>query len=137
MADLTYTRDVENLKPEQLTGFFVGWPHPPTSEQLFQLLNASPHRWVAFDPETDRVAGYITGLTDNVLFAYISSLEVRPEYQHRGIGQELVRRMLDEFRHVYAVDLVCDANVQPFYARCGMLPCQSMVVRRPGLLQRP
>ena len=54
-----------------------------------------------------------------MLFSYISSLEVLHEYQRRGIGRSLVERLLQEMPKVYAVDLICDPEVQPFYEKCG------------------
>ncbi len=37
--------------------------------------------------------------------------------------------MLGSLGHLYSVDLTCDHDVQPFYARLGMLPASAMVVR--------
>ena len=57
-------------------------------------------------------------------------LEVLPAYQGRGIGSELVRRMLARLDDLYMVDLVCDPELQPFYARLGLRPAAAMVLRR-------
>lgn len=131
MLSVVYRNDVEGLSAAHLTGFFVGWPKPPSSEELLKLLQGSHYRWIAEDIENGQVIGYVTALSDGVLFSYVSSLEVLPEYQGQGIGQELMRLILSDLGEVYATDLVCDANVQPFYEKCGMLRCAAMVVRRP------
>jgi len=55
-----------------------------------------------------------------VLSAYIPLLEVLPEWQGRGIGTELMRRLLDRLRGLYMVDLCCDAELEPFYRRLGL-----------------
>ena len=65
-----------------------------------------------------------------MLFSYISSLEVLHEYQRRGIGRSLVERLLQEMPKVYAVDLICDPEVQPFYEKCGFTPYTGMLIRR-------
>ncbi len=75
------------------------------------------------------MVGYITALSDGVLFAYISSLEVLPPWQGHGIGSELVRRLLARLQDLYAIDLLCDADVQPFYARLGLRPAGGMLIR--------
>lgn len=64
-----------------------------------------------------------------VLSAYIPLLEVLPAYRGRGIGRELVRRLLEGLRGRYMVDLLCDPALQPFYARVGMRPATGMMVR--------
>ena len=56
-------------------------------------------------------------------------MEVLPAYQGQGIGRELMRRMLDKLRNLYAVDLICDPDMQPFYARFGMRPASAMMIR--------
>jgi ribosomal protein S18 acetylase RimI-like enzyme len=92
-------------------------------------LHASNHIVLALEERTNAVVGYITSLSDGVLCAYISSLEVLPAYQGQGIGSELVRRLLDRLRDLYMIDLICDAEVQPFYVRLGMRPASGMIAR--------
>jgi ribosomal protein S18 acetylase RimI-like enzyme len=43
-----------------------------------------------------------------------------PEYQRRGIGSELVRRVLVRLNGLYMVDLTCDAELVPYYERLGL-----------------
>ncbi len=38
--------------------------------------------------------------------------------------------MLEQLKHVYAIDLVCDPDVRPFYAKTGLIPYHSMIARR-------
>jgi ribosomal protein S18 acetylase RimI-like enzyme len=122
-----YVDSPDGIVPEQLHGFFVGWPNPPSSEAHLRILQGSSHVLLALDGE--RVVGFITAVSDGVSSAYIPHLEVLPDYQGRGIGSELVRRMIDQLRHLYMVDLSCDADLQPFYERLGMRPYSGMVLR--------
>jgi ribosomal protein S18 acetylase RimI-like enzyme len=126
---ITYTTTIEGLTAEQLTGFFVGWPKPPSPETHLRLLNNSDHIVLARDEASGQVVGFITAIADHVLFAYIPLLEVLPEYQGKGIGQELVRRMLKELDGIYSVDLLCDEEVQPYYERTGMFRAVGMTVK--------
>ena len=71
----------------------------------------------------------INALSDGVLMAYIPLLEVLPEYQGQGIGRTLVERMLARLGNLYAVDLLCDPELQPFYAQAGMRPATGMLLR--------
>ena len=65
------------------------------------------------------VVGYVTAVSDGVLSAFIPFLEVLPTHQHQGIATELVKRLLKQLDHLYMVDLCCDAELEPFYARLG------------------
>ncbi len=125
-----YRDDADEITADHLRGgFFGGWPNPPFPETHLRLLRGSDAVGLAIDEATDQVVGYITALSDEVLFAYISSLEVLPAYQGRGIGTELTRRMLGRLHELYAVDLLCDPDVQPFYARLGLRPASGMLLR--------
>ena len=84
---------------------------------------------LAVDDKTGRVVGFITAITDGVLAAYIPFLEVLPEYQGRGIGRVLVRRMLAKLRKAYMVDLLCDRDLQPFYKSLKLFPATGMMLR--------
>ena len=130
MSEIFFSSDLKDLQGADLTGFFVGWPNPPSPDTLRRLITQSDVRFFAIDAETKQCVGYLTGLTDHVLFSYLSSVEVLPEYQGRGIGRELVARFLDATSQVYATDLVCEPDVQPFYQQCGLIPYHSMVLRR-------
>ena len=119
-AVIVYTSDASRIRPEQLDGFFVGWPSRPPLDRHLEILLASAHVVLALDDECGRVVGFVTAISDGVLSAYIPLLEVLPGYQGRGIGSELMRRVLERVEHLYMVDLSCDRDLVPFYERFGM-----------------
>ena len=47
----------------------------------------------------------------------------------QGIGSELVHRLLARLSHLYMIDLICDPELQPFYARLGLKPYTGMIRR--------
>ena len=135
---ISYREDLLDVTPERLTGFWQGWPIPPTPEMHMRILEGSEAVVLAIDTEDDdRVVGFITAVGDGVLASHIPLLEVLPVYQGRGIGTELVRRMLARLSDRYMVDLVCDEDVVPFYERVGMARYGAMILRRPEALGRP
>ncbi len=126
---MVYLESPQNISAKQLTGFFVGWPEPPSVEVLLELLHRSNYVVLAFDEEVNSVVGFVTAISDGILSAYVPLLEVLPEYQGRGIGTTLMRRMLGKLSHLYMVDLLCDEALQPFYERLGMVGSRGMMVR--------
>ncbi len=130
---IEYYNNVHTMTSDNLTGFFAGWASPPSSEKLYQLLAHSPHKIVAADSQTGNVVGFIYAISDGTLSAYIPLLEVLPAYRQRGIGSELLKRLLDELSGYYMVDLCCDAELAPFYSRFGMKPAVGMIRRNDSM----
>jgi aralkylamine N-acetyltransferase len=62
--------------------------------------------------------GACRAITDGEYHAFVYDVAVRPEYQGRGIGKELMSRLLAELR-VWRVMLVADQQVQGFYEKFG------------------
>ena len=133
-AGIVYTTDVSGVTTAELEGFFVGWPSPPSPERHLEILRGSDYVVLARVGEHGRVVGFVTAISDGVLSAFIPLLEVLPEHQGHGIGSELVRRMLSQLEDFYMVDLVCDPELEPFYARFELMLLTSMGVRRRHLL---
>ena len=124
---IAYTDEAESVSAEQLSGFFVGWPNHPDPEAHLEILHGSHAVWLAFD--NDRCVGFINALSDGVFYAYIPLLEVLPDYRGKGIGKELVTRMLESLSDMYAIDIVCDESVASFYDKLGLSRCVGMVKR--------
>ena len=126
---ISYRQSIDSVSADMLPGFFVDWPDPPSPETHLRILAGSDYVELAIDSATGQVVGFITAISDGVLSAYIPLLEVLPEYQGQGIGTELVRRLLDRLSHLYMIDLLCDPEVQPFYARLSMHQSTGMLLR--------
>jgi ribosomal protein S18 acetylase RimI-like enzyme len=112
---VSYSIGVDDLPSDQLAGFFVGWPTPPGPDRLHAALRQASDVVLAWDGP--RVIGFVYAISDGALAAYIPLLEVRPEHQGRGVGTELMARLLHLLSHQYMVDVVCDATLVPFYER--------------------
>jgi GNAT superfamily N-acetyltransferase len=133
---MDYRTSAEGVGTRQLTGFFDGWPSSPSPERHLALLHGSSH--VVLAEEAGVIIGFVTAISDGVLAAYISLLEVRRAWRGRGVGTELVRRLLAELEGFYMVDVVCDPDLVPFYERFGMIPLAGLARRnRSVLASRP
>jgi predicted N-acetyltransferase YhbS len=122
---LEFISDLSGLKPEDMDGFFEGWPVPPSSERRLAALKGSDVCILAVDG--GRVVGFATALVDGALMAYLPLLEVLPEWHGRGIGSELVRRVLAALEGTYSVALCCDEELAGFYARLGFASVEGLV----------
>jgi len=133
---MEYTNKIEKITADMLCsesegGFFVGWPNPPSPEVHLEILRRSFTAWVAIDTTKSppQVVGFVNAVSDGILTAYIPLLEVRPQYQGRGIGEELMRRILDELSDLYMIDIVHDKELAAFYAKFGAFQGHASVLR--------
>jgi ribosomal protein S18 acetylase RimI-like enzyme len=105
---MKYQTRPEGISVDALVGgFFEVWSNPPKVS----------------------VGGFIIAVSDGVSSACIPHVEVRPEFRGRGIGTELVKRMLDQLKDMYMIDLCCDGNVVAFYDALGFRRVNGMVIR--------
>lgn len=126
---MIYKNSLEGISSDMLKGFFVDWLNPPNPQTHFILLKKSGKVIIAIADNTNQVVGFITAISDGVLSAYIPFLEVLPEYKNKGIGKELVNRMLKELDDIYMIDLCCDDDLVPYYDKFGMTKTNGMILR--------
>lgn len=124
---IKYIYSIKNINPDDLRGFFEGWDNKPSREKHYKILSNSQYVILALDGE--KVIGFINAVSDKVLSAYIPLLEVLPGYRGRGVGKELVSRMLKALNDYYMIDLCCDANLAGFYSKLGMSRITGMIIR--------
>ena len=135
MKDIKFQNTLGDISPNQLTGFFVGWPNPPSPEALLIILNNSYCFELAIDINTNQVVAFTNAISDGVLSAYIPLLETIPEYQGNRIATELITRLKKKLEDIYMVDLCCDENLEPFYKRFGFEKHNAMIIRNYDVLK--
>ncbi len=125
---IAYSDSAAEVVPDDLAGFFVGWPSPPSLDRRLELLRRSDAVSLAYDEGS--LVGFATAISDGVLAAYIPFLEVLPSHQRRGIGTALIERLLAQLYDLYMVDVSCDAPLEPFYAQLGFSTLDRAMGRR-------
>ncbi len=125
-------RDTHNVDLDQLTVLFnsVGWERRTADrDRLAQLVRGSMYVVSAW--EGDRLVGFARAISDGAFNAYISTVAVLPAYQERGIGRELIRRLLDGRDHLQFV-LHANERAHPFYLHLdvGFEPFDNVLARR-------
>jgi len=126
---MIYSESLESVDDADLEGFLLHWDFTPPAGTLLRMLKASSVVMLARDPDSSQICGYVAALTDHVVCAYISAIEVRPEYRKRGIGMALLNRMTERLS-VYGTYLSCAHAMVPFYESAGFKQVAGMSKRR-------
>ena len=116
--DITYS-DTHDFTPTELADLFlsVEWSSGHFPEKLTAAMRGFETVVSAWDG--DKLVGMVCAMDDGVMTAYVHYLLLRPEYQGRGIGKELVERVKAKYADYLRIVLVAyDAEI-PFYETCG------------------
>ena len=126
---IRYHDERDPLDLNQLARLFesVGWHHRTRDpDRLAQMVRGSAFRVAALDDA--RLVGFARAISDDAFNAYVSTVAVAPDCQRRGIGREMLRRLVDRREHIQFV-LHADVRVHPFYLACGFRPAPDMLRR--------
>ncbi|MFC4639370.1 GNAT family N-acetyltransferase [Deinococcus hohokamensis] len=126
-----YTTQPGGVTPDQLGGFFEGWPNPSSPDTLHRLLAGSAYVVLAIE-EGGQVVGFVHAVSDGVLSAYIPLLEVRAEWRGQGVATRLMQLLLEQVDGLYMIDTACDDELVPFYERFGLRRANAMIRRDYG-----
>ena len=76
--------------------------------------------------DAEKLVGVARALTDFVWCCYLSDLAVDQEYQHQGIGRELIRQIQAQIEDGEAALLLLSApEAMDYYPKIGMTPIQN------------
>lgn len=115
-------RETKDFTERELERLFlsVGWESGRYPEQLRRGMKNSGVVISAWDGE--KLIGLVRGLDDGETVAFLHYLLVDPAYQGSHIGQELMERILEKYRHMLHVKIMpSDPKTIPFYERFGFV----------------
>lgn len=98
----------------------VEWSSGNYPDKLVIAMKNSDHVISAWDGK--KLVGLINALSDKVMTVYFHYLLVMPQYQSKGIGKELVDRMLEEYKDFARKGLIAYNEEIEFYKKCGFEP---------------
>ncbi len=96
----------------------VGWKSAEYPEKIVRGLRNSSAVISAWDGK--RLVGLVRGLDDGETVAFLHYLLVDPEYRNKGIGKELMTRILAGYSNVLYVKIMpSDPKTVKFYEKFG------------------
>ncbi len=112
-------KETKEFDKSQLQELFlsVGWSSGNYPEQLQIAMRNSDKVFSAWDG--DKLVGLINALSDGIMTVYFHYLLVRPEYQSKGIGRQLILSILEKYKEYARKVLIAYDKEVAFYKRCG------------------
>jgi GNAT superfamily N-acetyltransferase len=80
--------------------------------------------------DAGRQIGFCRAVSDGVAFAYLADVYVLPEYRGRGLGERLVRRMIDDGPYQDRRWLLHTGDMHPLYRKLGFSEPSERVMER-------
>ena len=116
--DIRYS-DTRELALESVVALYRAneWSSAQKPELLHKALLASHSLVTAW--HYTKLVGLANAISDGHLVVYYPHLLVLPEYQRRGIGTELMRRLMARYEGFHQQVLVADGRALDFYRKCG------------------
>jgi len=107
------------LSSKQLENLFlsVEWSSGHYPDKLAIAMQNYETVYTAWDGDT--LVGLISAMDDGIMTAYIHYLLVRPEYQGKGIGEQLIERTKEKYKDYLRIVLVAYDKECGFYEHCG------------------
>lgn len=118
MKNIQY-KTTKNFSENELKELFlsVNWSSGNYPEKLVIAMENSSSVFSAWNGE--KLVGLINILDDGIMTAYAHYLLITPEYQHIGIGENLVKLVAEKYKDYLRIILIAYDKEIGFYEHCG------------------
>ena len=118
MKNIQY-KTTKNFSESELKELFlsVNWSSGNYPEKLVKAMENSSSVFSAWNG--DKLVGLINILDDGIMTAYAHYLLITPEYQHIGIGENLIKLVADKYKDYLRIILIAYDKEIGFYEHCG------------------
>lgn len=97
----------------------VGWNR--MEKEMADPRLKSYYHIAVYEEEMQKLIGFVDSVSNGVTDAYIQDLMVHPDFQGRGLGSELMNKMIDYLKKagIYMISVLYDESLKDFYSRFG------------------
>jgi GNAT superfamily N-acetyltransferase len=106
------------------------WSLGRTRETQDRLIDEAQRVVGVYD--VDRQSGFCRAVTDGNSFVYLADVYVLEEYRGRGLGEELVREMVEHGPYANLRWLLHTTNMHPLYRKFGFYEPDYKLLERPS-----
>lgn len=117
---LEWSVELDQVDWDELSALFKVAPLGDKPAASLKIVFAnSQYRW--FVREHGRLVGVGRALADGIDTSYICDVALLPEYQGRGLGKQIVGRLVEQSRGHKKILLYAVPGKEPFYRKFGFL----------------
>ena len=97
----------------------VGWNR--MEKKMADPRLKSYYHIAVYEEENQKLIGFVDSVSNGVTDAYIQDLMVHPVFQGKGLGSELMNKMIEYLKKagVYMISVLYDESLKDFYVRFG------------------
>ena len=97
----------------------VGWNR--MEKEMADPRLKSYYHIAVYEEENQKLIGFVDSISNGVTDAYIQDLMVHPDFQGKGLGSELMNKMIEYLKKagIYMISVLYDESLKDFYARFG------------------
>lgn len=112
-------KDTHKFNTDELQDLFlsVKWSSGHYPEKLVKAMENFKTVYSAWDNK--KLVGLICAMDDGIMNAYVHYLLVDPNYQHNGIGKNLVNMIKETYNNYLRIVVVAYNSELEFYQSCG------------------
>jgi len=112
-------KETRDLPIEKVVALYksVDWSSANKPDLLHKALLGSHSLFSAWN--NDQLIGVGNAITDGHLVVYYPHLVVHVDYQGKGVGTQLMQRLMTRYKGFHQHMLVADGRAINFYRKCG------------------
>lgn len=116
--------NIDNVEEYNYLFDAVGWGSYPVEISKKSLSN---NIYSVSIYDNDSIVGYGRLIGDGIIFLYIHDVMVKPEYQRKGIGTTIMKKLLTKVEEIKKENpdlllyLGASKNKEDFYRKCGFI----------------
>ena len=123
---------VENWPEDELVKLYKAggwWKDNYDKSHIKNLIKGSFAFAVVIDNKKNQTIGMGRILSDGISDAYIQDLVILPEYRNKGIGKQLVEKLLGYCRskNIKWIALIAEPEQDEFYSKIGFKPMKKYI----------
>ncbi len=121
MNENVQLRETKEVPQRAIVGLYrsVGWSSAEKPDALHKALCNSDTLVTAWDGH--RLVGLANAISDGHLVVYYPHAVVHPDYQRKGIGRQIMDRVMKPYQGFHQHSILADKEAVEFYRRCGFV----------------